>query len=124
MSQSIRVFRACCLLVLVLALPATAQQWSRDFGAMGLDGGGLFDGEGYCLGEFAGDLVVGVYDAEGNMVAASCGTYLHAGALDAAALPPGTLSLVFQGVADATALIRTGDRLTVDGYLGIVTIDR
>jgi phosphoenolpyruvate synthase/pyruvate phosphate dikinase len=28
------------------------------------------------------------------------------------------------GVADASALIHTGDRLTVDGYLGIVTIDR
>ena len=27
------------------------------------------------------------------------------------------------GVADASALIHTGDRLTVDGYLGIVTID-
>ena len=27
------------------------------------------------------------------------------------------------GVADATALIHTGNRLTVDGYLGIVTID-
>jgi pyruvate,water dikinase len=27
------------------------------------------------------------------------------------------------GVADATALIHTGDRLTVDGYLGIVTLD-
>ncbi|MGA6926085.1 MAG: PEP/pyruvate-binding domain-containing protein [Desulfosarcina sp.] len=27
------------------------------------------------------------------------------------------------GVADAAALIHTGDRLTVDGYLGIVTID-
>jgi hypothetical protein len=26
------------------------------------------------------------------------------------------------GVVDATALIRTGDRITVDGYLGIVTI--
>jgi len=26
------------------------------------------------------------------------------------------------GVADATSLIRTGDRITVDGYLGIVTI--
>ncbi len=26
------------------------------------------------------------------------------------------------GVADATALIKTGDRITVDGYLGIVTI--
>ena len=26
------------------------------------------------------------------------------------------------GVADASALIHTGDRLTVDGYLGIVTI--
>ena len=26
------------------------------------------------------------------------------------------------GVADATAMIQTGDRLTVDGYLGIVTI--
>lgn len=28
------------------------------------------------------------------------------------------------GVTDAADLIRTGDRLTVDGYLGIVTIDR
>jgi pyruvate,water dikinase len=28
------------------------------------------------------------------------------------------------GVADATVLIRTGDRITVDGYMGIVTIDR
>jgi phosphohistidine swiveling domain-containing protein len=28
------------------------------------------------------------------------------------------------GVADASALIHTGDRLTVDGYLGIVTIDK
>jgi pyruvate,water dikinase len=27
------------------------------------------------------------------------------------------------GVADATVLIHTGDRITVDGYLGIVTID-
>jgi pyruvate,water dikinase len=27
------------------------------------------------------------------------------------------------GVADASALIHTGDRITVDGYLGIVTID-
>jgi hypothetical protein len=27
-------------------------------------------------------------------------------------------------VADATVLIRTGDRITVDGYMGIVTIDR
>ncbi len=27
------------------------------------------------------------------------------------------------GVADATALIHTGDRLTVDGYLGIITLD-
>ena len=27
------------------------------------------------------------------------------------------------GVADASALIHTGDRLTVDGYLGIVTVD-
>ncbi|MDX2452152.1 PEP-utilizing enzyme [Desulfosarcina sp.] len=28
------------------------------------------------------------------------------------------------GVADASALIHSGDRLTVDAYLGIVTIDR
>ena len=27
------------------------------------------------------------------------------------------------GVADATTLIHTGDRLTVDGYLGVVTVD-
>jgi pyruvate,water dikinase len=27
------------------------------------------------------------------------------------------------GVADATALVRTGDSLTVDGYLGIVTVE-
>ena len=28
------------------------------------------------------------------------------------------------GIPDATTLIQTGDNLTVDGYLGIVTIDR
>jgi pyruvate,water dikinase len=28
------------------------------------------------------------------------------------------------GVADAARLIRTGDRLTVDGYLGIVVVQR
>jgi pyruvate,water dikinase len=28
------------------------------------------------------------------------------------------------GVPDATARIETGDRLTVDGYLGIVTVSR
>ena len=28
------------------------------------------------------------------------------------------------GISDATAIIRTGDRVTVDGYLGIVVIDR
>ena len=27
------------------------------------------------------------------------------------------------GVPDATALVRTGDRLTVDGYLGVVTVE-
>ena len=28
------------------------------------------------------------------------------------------------GVPEATVRIRTGDRITVDGYLGIVTVDR
>jgi pyruvate,water dikinase len=28
------------------------------------------------------------------------------------------------GISQATSVIRTGDRLTVDGYLGIVTIHR
>jgi pyruvate,water dikinase len=28
------------------------------------------------------------------------------------------------GIPDATRVIQTGDTLTVDGYLGIVTIDR
>jgi pyruvate,water dikinase len=28
------------------------------------------------------------------------------------------------GIPDATELIRTGDPLTVDGYLGIVTVHR
>lgn len=41
-----------------LTSPAFAQQWSEAFGRMGLDHDG-FDGEGYCLGQWNGNLLVG-----------------------------------------------------------------
>lgn len=56
-------------LLIVSTVPTAAQNWSRAFGPMGLDGPGVYDGEGYCMGVWGGQLYVGGWFEEAGGVA-------------------------------------------------------
>lgn len=62
---------AALLLLFAAALPASAQQWSRAFGPMGLNGPTGYDGEAHCLAEKDGILYVGGWFQQAGAEAAA-----------------------------------------------------